>query len=124
VDQAMLGVRAGQTLAIREWAGLWNWVSVIVPANAFCCFLSPAAAVIVLLLTFMQLARAGGPAYIAGISYFNQGTAGTPLTWAHGAVNYYTDQGSLSPTVSGRKVMRWSPMPSASGPPFRPLLSQ
>jgi hypothetical protein len=64
-------------------------------------FMSPAAAVIVLLLTFMQLARAGGPAYIAGISYFNQGTAGTPLTWAHGVVNYYTDQGSLSPTVSG-----------------------
>jgi len=64
-------------------------------------FMCPAAAVIVLLLTFMQLARAGGPAYIAGISYFNPGTAGTPLTWAQGVVNYYTDQGSLSPTVSG-----------------------
>jgi hypothetical protein len=58
-------------------------------------------AVLVLLLTLMQLAQAGGPRYIAGISYFNQGTAGTPLTWAQGAVNYYTDQGSLSPTVSG-----------------------
>ncbi len=56
---------------------------------------------ILLLLTFMQLARAGGPRYIAGISYFNQGTAGTPLTWAQGVVNYYTDQGSLSATVSG-----------------------
>ena len=54
-----------------------------------------------LLLTFLQLARAGGPRYIAGVSYFNQGTAGTPLTWAQGAVNYYTDQGSLSSTVSG-----------------------
>jgi hypothetical protein len=64
-------------------------------------FMCPAAAVIVLLLTFMQLARAGGPRYIAGISYFNPGTAGTPLTWAQGVVNYYTDQGSLSPTVSG-----------------------
>src|SRR5579863_4741502 len=64
-------------------------------------FMCPAAAVIVLLLTFMQLVRAGGPAYIAGISYFNPGTAGTPLTWAQGVVNYYTDQGSLSPTVSG-----------------------
>jgi hypothetical protein len=38
----------------------------------------------------MQFARAGGPRYIAGISYFNSGTAGTPLTWAEGAVNYYT----------------------------------
>src|SRR5580692_9403773 len=64
-------------------------------------FVCPAAAVIVLLLTFMQLARAGGPRYIAGISYFNQGTAGTPLAWAEGVVNYYTDQGPLSATVSG-----------------------
>jgi len=59
------------------------------------------AAVLVLLLTLIQVAQAGGPRYIAGISYFNQGTAGTPLTWAQGAVNYYTDQGSLSSTVSG-----------------------
>ena len=57
--------------------------------------------VILLLLTLMQLARAGGPRYIAGVSYFNQGTAGAPLTWAQGAINYYTDRGSLSPTVSG-----------------------
>ena len=59
------------------------------------------AAVILLLLAFMQVARAGGPRYIAGISYFNQGTAGTPLTWAQGVVNYYTDQGPLSATVPG-----------------------
>jgi hypothetical protein len=59
------------------------------------------AAVILLLLTFMQVARAGGPRYIAGISYFNQGTAGTPLIWAQGVVNYYTDQGPLSATVPG-----------------------
>ena len=64
-------------------------------------FVCASAAVIVLLLTFAQLARAGGPRYIAGISYFNPGTVGIPLTWAQGAVNYYTDQGSLSPTVSG-----------------------
>jgi len=59
--------------------------------------------VFVLLLLCTQLAQAGGPRYIAGISYFNLGTAGVPLTWAHGAVNYYTDQGSLSPTVSGHQ---------------------
>ena len=57
--------------------------------------------IVLLLLAVMQTARAGGPRYIAGISYFNQGTAGTPLTWAQGAVNYYTDQGNLSATVSG-----------------------
>ena len=59
------------------------------------------AAVFVLLLLLTQLAQGGGPHYIAGVSYFNQGTAGMPLTWAQGAVNYYTDQGSLSQTVSG-----------------------
>jgi hypothetical protein len=59
------------------------------------------AAVFVLLLAFLQMARAGGPRYIAGISYFNQGTAGTPLTWAQGEIEYYTDQGRLSSTVSG-----------------------
>ncbi len=64
-------------------------------------FVCSGAAVIVLLLAFIQLARAGGPRYIAGISYFNQGTAGTPLTWAQGVVNYYTDQGPLSATVPG-----------------------
>src|ERR1700680_4268597 len=64
-------------------------------------FVYPVVAVFVVILTFMQLAGAGGPRYIAGVSYFNQGTAGTPLTWAQGTVNYYTDQGSLSPTVSG-----------------------
>src|ERR1700732_504164 len=64
-------------------------------------FVCPVTAVVVLLLAITQLARAGGPRYIAGVSYFNQGTAGTPLTWAQGAVNYYTDQGSLSATVSG-----------------------
>src|SRR5579872_7087403 len=53
------------------------------------------------LFFFTQFARAGGPRYIAGVSYFNQGTVGTPLTWAQGAVSYYTDQGSLSLTVSG-----------------------
>ena len=64
-------------------------------------FVFTVGAVLVLLLMLIQLARAGGPRYIAGISYFNQGTTGTPLTWAQGVVNYYTDQGSLSPTVSG-----------------------
>src|SRR5579863_10256562 len=57
--------------------------------------------VILLLLALIEIAQAGGPRYIAGISYFDQGTAGTPLTWAQGTINYYTDEGSLSATVSG-----------------------
>lgn len=42
---------------------------------------------------------AGGPLKVAGISGFNAGTAGTPLSWAAGAVRYYTDQGDLSPLL-------------------------
>jgi hypothetical protein len=54
-----------------------------------------------LLVVFVQFARAGGPGYVAGVSYFNQGLAGTPLIWAQGAVSYYTDQGDLSPILPG-----------------------
>lgn len=54
-----------------------------------------------MLITFVQVGQAGGPKYVAGISYFNSGTAGTPLTWAQGQVNYYTDQGDLSPILPG-----------------------
>ena len=46
-------------------------------------------------------AWAGGPRYVAGVSYFNAGTAGAPLTWAQGVVNYYTDQGDLSAQLPG-----------------------
>jgi len=85
-------------------------------------FRSPLIGVIVLVLVLLQLARAGGPRYIAGITYFNQGTAGIPLTWAQGAINYYTDQGSLSATVSGAQgdalvadaFSQWTSIPTAA----------
>lgn len=54
-----------------------------------------------LLVILVQVARAEGPRYVAGVSYFNQGLAGTPLIWAQGAVSYYTDQGDLSPILPG-----------------------
>ena len=31
--------------------------------------------------------------------YFNSGTMGQPITWSLGQVNYYTDQGDLSPIL-------------------------
>src|ERR1700736_572813 len=52
--------------------------------------------VVALLAAVGQPAQAGGPKYVAGVSYFNSGTLGTPLTWAQGSINYYTDQGDLS----------------------------
>src|SRR4051812_4591687 len=39
---------------------------------------------------------AGGPLNVAGVSGFDSGLAGTPITWANGQVSYYTDQGDLS----------------------------
>jgi hypothetical protein len=73
-------------------------------------------------LLFTLQAGAGGPRYIAGVSYFNQGTAGTPLAWAQGAINYYTDQGNLSATVSGAQADalvadafgQWTSIPTAA----------
>jgi hypothetical protein len=48
---------------------------------------------------FAVLARAGGPAYVAGSSFFNSSTMGHPITWSLSQVNYYTDQGNLSPIL-------------------------
>jgi hypothetical protein len=53
---------------------------------------------IVFLATF---ARAGGPAYVAGISYFDPSVVGTSLTWSQGAVHYYTDESNLSAVLAG-----------------------
>ncbi len=63
--------------------------------------LLPPATVIAVLAIVLPMARAGGPKYIAGVSYFNSGLAGTPLTWSQGAITYYTDQGDLSPILPG-----------------------
>jgi hypothetical protein len=52
--------------------------------------------VVALLLALEEIARAGGPAYVAGAGYFDSGLAGQPITWAGGTVSYYTDQGNLS----------------------------
>ena len=45
-------------------------------------------------------AHAGGPRWVAGVGYFNPSVLGQPLVWRNGVVNYYTDLGDLSPTVT------------------------
>jgi hypothetical protein len=67
-----------------------------VPARSFFFRLAKALAIV---LFFAVLARGGGPKYVAGSSYFNSSTMGQPLTWSLGQVNYYTDQGDLSPIL-------------------------
>ncbi len=44
--------------------------------------------------------RAGGPAFVAGSGY-NPGVEGQALIWAGGSVQYFTDQGNLSPILTG-----------------------
>lgn len=56
---------------------------------------------LVLIAVLSQFAFAGGPAYVAGASYFDPTMKGTPLTWTQGVIHYYTDQGNLSGILPG-----------------------
>jgi hypothetical protein len=53
-----------------------------------------------LLICSAATIHAGGPAFVAGSGY-NPGIEGQPLIWANGSVEYFTDQGNLSPILSG-----------------------
>src|SRR5947208_1038324 len=65
---------------------------------------------------------AGGPAYVAGSSFFDPSVKGTPLTWSQGTLNYYTDQGDLSSALPGSSAdafvadafTRWTSIPTAA----------
>jgi hypothetical protein len=79
-------------------------------------------ALVVGLITLPSLAHAGGPKYVAGVSYFDSETVGQPLAWAQGAVSYYTDQGNLSPILPGPTAdtlvadafSQWTSIPTAA----------
>ena len=47
-------------------------------------------------LFFPDFLEAGGPANVAGVSWFQPGVAGTPILWTGETVTYYTDRGDLS----------------------------
>ena len=65
-------------------------------ASALRSFLLRAAVALAIVTLVVLTARAGGPKYIAGTTYFNSGTAGQPITWAQGQITYFTDQGDVS----------------------------
>src|SRR5208282_4294781 len=80
--------------------------------------------VIVLLATILVLApaaHAGGPKYVAGVSFFNPAVLGQPIHWPGGQVNYYVDQGPLSSSVTNLQATAmvdaaaalWSAVPTA-----------
>ena len=64
---------------------------------------------------------AGGPKYVAGVSFFNPGALGQPIHWSGGQVNYYVDQGPLSSSVSNQQATAmvdaaaalWTAIPTA-----------
>ena len=80
------------------------------------------AAGLLALLALLGGARAGGPASVAGVTFFQDGLAGTPITWRDGSVAYYTDQGALSPLLSQSDAnalvadafARWTAVPTAA----------
>ena len=58
---------------------------------------------IALLFCIAVAGHAGGPAFVAGSGY-NAGVEGQPLLWASGSVQYFTDQGDLSPILPGAQA--------------------
>ena len=74
-----------------------------------------------LLLLAPAVALAGGPKYVAGVSFFNLGVLGQPVHWAGGQVNYYVDQGALNSGVTNQQATAmvdaaaalWSAVPTA-----------
>ena len=79
------------------------------------------AAWLLALLLGPASAMAGGPKFVAGVSYFNPGVVGQPLHWANGQLNYYVDQGPLNASVTNAQARAmvdaaaalWSAIPTA-----------
>lgn len=81
-----------------------------------------AARILALLVVLAPTAAvAGGPKYVAGVSFFDPAEVGQPLHWANGQLNYYVDQGPLSSTVTNQQAKAmvdaaaalWNAIPTA-----------
>ena len=66
-------------------------------------------------------AYAGGPKFVAGVSYFNPAVLGQPVVWAGGQVRYSVDQGSLGQLSNSQAVAMvdaaaavWNAVPTAA----------
>jgi hypothetical protein len=67
------------------------------------------------------LAHAGGPKYVAGVSYFNPSVLGQPIVWPGGQLHYFVDQGTLGPLSNSDAVSMvdaaaavWNTVPTAA----------
>ncbi|MGH9606204.1 MAG: IPT/TIG domain-containing protein [Terracidiphilus sp.] len=80
-----------------------------------------APCLLALFLLAPACAFAGGPKYVAGVSYFKAGVMGQPVHWQNGQVNYYVDQGPLNSSVTNQQATAivdaaaalWSAVPTA-----------
>src|SRR5487761_2633792 len=64
-----------------------------------------AAPLLCLILTIAPSAlMAGGPRFVAGVSFFNPAVKGQPVHWAGGQVSYYVDQGPLNSSVTNQQA--------------------
>ena len=59
--------------------------------------------IVAFLLCVPLTVRAGGPAYVAGSGY-DAGVKGQPIVWAGNYVQYFTDQGDLSPILTNAQA--------------------
>ena len=59
--------------------------------------------VAVLLICSAVASRAGGPAFVAGSGYA-PGVEGNTMLWANASVQYFTDQGALSPILTNAQA--------------------
>ncbi len=75
-----------------------------------------------LCLAFASSAWAGGPEYVAGVSFFDPAVKGMPLVWANGTVTYFSDQGNLSGIMTQSSAdafvaaafTQWTSIPTAA----------
>jgi hypothetical protein len=65
---------------------------------------SRSTVVIATILLLAPTAYAGGPKYVAGVSYFNPSVLGQPVHWAGGQLDYYVDQGPLNGSVTNQQA--------------------
>ncbi len=89
----VLGCRSPQVISALEirWSFVFSAaVSALCRPTLLACFL---------LVIASPAAQAGGPRYIAGTSFFQNGVSGTPIRWFGSSVSYYTDLGDLSPIL-------------------------
>jgi len=76
---------------------------------------------LLILLLATGSAWAGGPKYVAGVTYFNPSVLGQPVHWTGGQVAYYVDQGPLNSTINNQQATAmvdaaaalWSAVPTA-----------